>query len=504
MSSASFGALFDIQPVSTPVTNPSTVHQKNRSEAPTSIELDQFTFGKRYNGPIESGPQPSGEVPSGVQSPIMPMTPNELEMSRPPSPKRDEAVSLMQSWNDPPMNKWRVLCCCLIYFGNGFNDAAPGALIPYMETHYHIGYAVMSLIFVGNATGFIVAAFFTNTMLHWLGRAKCLIVAELIMLAAYIMLVTTPPYPVVIVAFFLLGYGLATNLALNNVFCANLHPPTAILGAAHGSYGVGGIVAPIIATVMVSKGDIWSRFYFIPLALRVFCISFAGWAFWSYKEDSPNTLLRALERTASRQATGEEAESKLYNLKLALKSRVTIFGALFIFAYQGAEVSISGWVISFLINYRDGDPARVGYVTAGFWAGITLGRFVLTHAAPKIGEKNFVVGLIAGTMAFQLLAWLIPNVIGGAVAVAFLGLLLGPVYPCAQTIFSRLMPRHVQTTSIGFISGAGSSGGAVAPFTTGILAQAAGTYILHPVCIGLYVVMLACWFVLPRVRKRAE
>jgi hypothetical protein len=30
-------------------------------------------------------------------------------------------------------------------------------------------------------------------------------------------------------------------------------------------------------------------------------------------------------------------------------------------------VSISGWIISYLINYRDGDPAKVGYVTAGFW-----------------------------------------------------------------------------------------------------------------------------------------
>jgi fucose permease len=136
--------------------------------------------------------------------------------------------------------------------------------------------------------------------------------------------------------------------------------------------------------------------------------------------------------------------------------------------------------------------------------GITLGRFVLTHAAPKIGEKRFVVILTVGSFALQLLAWLVPNVIGNAVAVCLLGLLLGPVYPCAQTIFSRLLPRHIQTTAIGFIGGAGSSGGAVAPFTTGILAQAAGTWVLHPVCLGLYAAMMACWFAMPRVHKRTE
>lgn len=137
-------------------------------------------------------------------------------------------------------------------------------------------------------------------------------------------------------------------------------------------------------------------------------------------------------------------------------------------------------------------------------AGITLGRFVLTHVAHRVGERSFVIGMTAGAMAFQLLVWLVPNVIGDAVAVAVLGLLLGPVYPCAQTIFAKLLPRNVQMTAVGFIASAGSSGGAVAPFTTGLLAQAVGTYVLHPVCIGLFVVMLICWFVLPRVRKRTE
>jgi fucose permease len=273
---------------------------------------------------------------------------------------------MMQSWNDPPKNKWRLLSCCLMYFINGINDSATGALIPYMERQYNINYAIMSLIFVGQAAGFIVSAFFNNTLLGNFGRAKTLIAAEALLLIAYIIMLCTPPYGAVIVAFFLLGYGMAITLALNNVFCANLHPPTVVLGAAHGSYGLGGIFAPIVATAMVSGGTLWSRFYLLPFGLALVVLPFAGWAFWDYTEDTNSALLTAVERTASRQAA-EEPVPKLHDLKLALKNRTTIFGALFIFAYQGAEVSISGWVISFLITYRGGDPASVGYVTAGFW-----------------------------------------------------------------------------------------------------------------------------------------
>ena len=141
----------------------------------------------------------------------------------------------------------------------------------------------------------------------------------------------------------------------------------------------------------------------------------------------------------------------------------------------------------------------------GFWGGITLGRFTLSHAAKKIGEKRFVYILGAGSIAFQLLVWFIPNVVGDAVAVAFLGLILGPIYPCASTTFTKLLPMDIQMTAYSFIASAGSSGGAVAPFLTGLLAQAVGdTSVLHPICIGLFVVMLGCWIGLPKKFKRSE
>lgn len=72
-----------------------------------------------------------------------------------------------------------------------------------MESYYRISYSIMSLVFVGNAAGFIAAAFFTNTILGKLGRAKTLVVAEAIQFSAYIVLVCTPPYPLVIVSYVL-------------------------------------------------------------------------------------------------------------------------------------------------------------------------------------------------------------------------------------------------------------------------------------------------------------
>lgn len=145
----------------------------------------------------------------------------------------------------------------------------------------------------------------------------------------------------------------------------SLHPRLASLISAPG------IIAPILATALVTHGVLFARFYFVMVGIRLISLVFGGWAFWSFERDasSSSTLLTELERTASRQAAADATNepTKVQQLKIALKQRTTLVGALFIFAYQGAEVSNSGWVISFLINYRDGDPSKVGYATVGFW-----------------------------------------------------------------------------------------------------------------------------------------
>lgn len=261
--------------------------------------------------------------------------------------------------------------------------------------------------------------------------------------------------------------------------------------------------------MVTSGGLLWSRYYLLFLSVTVFNLVFAGWSFWHYESESGPALLSTVQRVASRaQNLAAQNQSKepgqVATMLKVLKSKTVILGALFIFAYQGAEVSISGWVISFLISTRHGNPSAVGYVTSGFWGGITLGRFLLSHPAHKIGEKLFVYGMVIGAIVFELIVWQVPNIIGDAVAVAIVGLLLGPVYPCATVVFSRAIGQKDQMSSLSVISAFGSSGGAVAPFTTGILAQAAGTFVLHPIAIGLFAAMLVCWYGMPNVRKRTD
>lgn len=164
------------------------------TKRPTEIELDEIQWGQKLDGPDE----PSTPSPAELE---------ENSRSNSPIQSRAHEVSAITSPSiqNPPMNRWRIPVLCVAFFIQGLNDSAPGALLPYMQQHYHIEYAIESLIFVGNAVGFIIAAPFCHTLNNRFGRAKVLSACALLNSLAYLAVVCEPPWPVVVIAFLLLG-----------------------------------------------------------------------------------------------------------------------------------------------------------------------------------------------------------------------------------------------------------------------------------------------------------
>ena len=389
-------------------------------------------------------------------------------------------------------NSFRVISACLMSFGNGINDSTPGALIPYIEKDYNIKYAIVSMVFVANAVGFLLAAPMIHAMEAKIGHAKSYLLAMSSFAVGYAIIIPAPPFAVVAITFLLCGFGLAVNLALSNAFCGSLPNATVSLGYLHGAYGISGTIAPIVATSMASNGIGWSIFYAIPMSVAVINMALSSWAFAHYSNVSSQPAPSSSPITSG---------SQTQVFKNAIQNRTTLLGALFIFVYQGAEVSVSGWIVSFLTSYRHGDLSRVGYVSAGFWGGITVGRLCLSYPSSRLGEKVSAILMVLGAIALQVLIWLIPNLIANCVMVAFLGVSLGAVYPCAVAVFTKLLPAYLHVPSLSLITALGSSGGAALPFLVGILSQQFGTVVLHPVCVASYGIMVIAWILLPRVQR---
>lgn len=400
----------------------------------------------------------------------------------------------------PKKNMWRVVSCIVWGFTCGLSDAAPGALLPHIEAYYNTNYAVTSLIWIGNAMGFILVATLSHKIQPILGKQKSLVVGCCFSICMHSIIASGTKFPAIVVAFFLGGCGGAISLSQINVFVARLQNQSKYLGFLHGMYGIGATVSPLCATAMVNAGIKWHYFYLILLGTMVFHAFNLFFAFAGADED-----LKQWDTDATEKIDPEEAKSQLRaNMVLALRNHVTWLLSLFVLFYQGAEVSLGGWIVTFLLDYRHGNPRTVGYVASGFWGGLTIGRLCLTRPLHKyLGTRRSVIVCLIGSLVLVGLTWAVTNTIVEAVLVSLAGVLIGPNYPLMITIaaLEGLIPRKIQVITLTIATAFGSSGGALFPFLIGLLSQAVGTFVVLPVFLGLYTAMLFLWICLPNIER---
>lgn len=174
------------------------------------------------------------------------------------------ATLVVEKWNEPIGNAFRVGAVYWSLFVSGANDAAYGALIPYLETYYELSYLVVSLIFLSPFVGFIVSAAVNNYLHMNIGQRWIAFMCGGCHALTYLILSQHPPYPVLVLAYVLAGLGNGIGLAAWNSYIGNLARSNELLGFMHASYGLGGTVSPLIATSMITQANLgWYDFYYV-------------------------------------------------------------------------------------------------------------------------------------------------------------------------------------------------------------------------------------------------
>lgn len=165
-------------------------------------------------------------------------------------------------------------------------------------------------------------------------------------------------------------------------------------------------------------------------------------------------------------------------------------------------VGLGGWIVTFMLRVRGASPSASGYSGTGFWAGQALGRASLGFVTERYGERICITIYLAICLALQLVFWLVPQYIVSAVAVAFLGFFLGPLFPGCVMVTAKLLPKHIHVSAIGFGMALGGTGGTVFPFIIGAIAASKGVKVLQPIILALIIVVAIIWLMFPRVKKR--
>ncbi|KAF2131701.1 MFS general substrate transporter [Dothidotthia symphoricarpi CBS 119687] len=432
-----------------------------------------------------------------------------------PSPTTHTAEK-PERWNAPRTNLYRTGAAFWSFVVMGSNDAAYGALIPYLQSHYSLSFLIISLIFLSPLVGYTASALLNNIIHMRFGQRGVAIGASSCHLTAYIVIALHPPYPVLVVIFMLAGFGNGLADAAWNAWMGNMANPNEVLGFLHACYGVGAVLAPLVATTMITKGGLgWWCFYYVMIAMATLELLTSTLAFHS----ATGAAFRAKNPRSS--------HSKDTRMKQALlhlpHARTTWLCALFLLGYVGVEVALGGWIVKFMLTERHGGRFASGMTATGFWMGVTAGRVVLGFVTPRVGERLAIAVLppapfpshphsmltkteiyLPLTLALELIFWLIPSFLVSAIAVSLQGFFLGPLFPAAIVAATKLLPRELHVSAIGFAAAFGGSGAAIFPFAVGAIAQARGVRVLQPVVLGLLGGIWGLWLGLPRFRAKVE
>ncbi|KAJ6028315.1 hypothetical protein N7540_003891 [Penicillium herquei] len=381
-----------------------------------------------------------------------------------------------------------------------------------LQTFYGITYLEVSLIFLSPIVGFIISTLANHTLHQKLGTRGVAAIGGICQLIAYIIASFHPPFYGLVLAYVLVGLGAGCKNATWNSFVSSLDNANELLGLLHGSYGMGATILPALSSALFDKHHwTWCMIYYILIGLAASDLIISVTIFRSHDakryytahELELDTLPHHSVRSSVDSCLVEAPKKSSVTLQCA-KNKVVILVSCYLLAYVGSEVSLGGWLVTFMEKVRHANSYDAGMTSTGFWAGITVGRVVLGFVTGRFfrTEKHAVVVYLLAAMVLELLFWLIPNFVASAICSAFLGFFLGPLFPAAIICISKLVPRSIQVPAIGICAAVGASGASIIPFTVGVIADVKGVKSLQPIILACLALCLGIWVILPKLPRR--
>jgi MFS transporter, FHS family, L-fucose permease len=392
-----------------------------------------------------------------------------------------------------------MLVVTSLFFMWGFLTCLNDILVPHLKSIFDLNYTQVMLVQFAFFSAYFVFSIPSAKVVDWIGYKGTMVSGLLTMGVGAFLFVpaaSVPSYPLFLTALVVLAAGITALQVAANPYVTVLGNPeraSSRLNLTQAFNSLGTTIAPQLGGILIlsaaplamvelrnlapdalhayriqQSASVKIPYIIIGVALLVLAITIA-----SFK-------LPKIE--SAEHHLGEKLNDSLWN------HRNLILGAIAIFTYVGAEVSIG----SFLVNYFSqpeigglSEQAAAGYVSF-YWGGAMIGRFIGAALLRKI-KTGRLLGICAITAATLVVISMLTSghiAMWSIIAVGFFNSIMFP------SIFT------LGVAELGPLTGDGSGvmimaivGGAILPVAQGALADRIGIHhaFLLPVICYLYI-----------------
>ena len=384
-----------------------------------------------------------------------------------------------------------------LFFMWGFLTCLNDILIPHLKAIFDLNYAQVMLVQLAFFLSYAVFAFPSGKLVEWIGYKRSMVVGLLVMAVGalcFIPAANVPSYPLFLGAEIVLAAGVTLLQVSANPFVSVLGPErtaSSRLNLTQAFNSLGTTVAPWVGGALIlsaapktmeevramsatalqqyrltEAATVKTPYLFIAIALVALAVAIALFK------------LPRIETTRDfRPAAGDKKDS-IFNYPHL------ILGAIAIFLYVGAEVSIGSFLVNYFSHEDIGgmtEQVAARYVSL-YWGGAMVGRFIGSYVLSRV-RPNRALGVVA-IVACALVSISILSFGHLAVwSILLVGLFNSIMFP---TIFT------LGIAELGPLTGMGSGilvaaivGGAILPYLEGRLADSIGihhAFIIPAIC----------------------
>lgn len=335
----------------------------------------------------------------------------------------------------------------ITFFINGICAISAGVVVSILQEKYGFAYSMtgtlLSLMSVGNLT----AGFAMGFLPEKLGMKKTMAILTAGFAVGYAAMMVSGYLPVLAAAFFMLGIAKGSTINCCTILVGdNSKDRTKGMNIMHSCYATGALLCPFIIAGALKAGD-W-----VPMAALAVC----GMGLWTA------FLFVPVEKKADTAGGGIDWSF--------LKSRKFWLLTGLLFCQNGAETSVTGW----LVTYFKGNGIISGvlstYTVTVMWSATLIARMLIAFVIPLKNTSRAMINMGVFCTIFYI-ALMAANTQAAAIVLLFaFAFSMAGMNPTAVASAGKM----TSAASMGIMLPAASSGAILMPWVIGVVAERFG------------------------------
>jgi MFS transporter, FHS family, L-fucose permease len=403
-----------------------------------------------------------------------------------------------------------------LFFMWGFVTSLNDVLIPHLKDIFGLSYAGAMLVQVFFFFGYFVFALPAGKLVEVIGYKKTMVTGLIVMAVGALIFIpaaSVPSYPIFLVALMVLAAGMTALQVSANPYVSVLGPPqtaSSRLNLTQAFNSLGTTIAPYLGGLLILRSVVTGNQFKALSAEKVSALSGSSLSTYmsnlqQYRIDMAAkvklpylgiagtlillALVVAIYKLPRIEATRDFRPQDLGQKDSMFNYPHLLMGAVAIFVYVGAEVSIG----SFLVNYFTSPVIGISTaetaakIVSLYWLGAMIGRFIGSAILQRL-DTGKVLGIAAVVAALLVCTSMLSVGTMAMVSIILVGLFNSIMFPSIFTL---------AIAELGPLTGEGSGllvaaivGGAIIPWIQGVLADKVGIHhaFVLPVICYLYIV----------------